>query len=146
MNKLNSSKNSINASTNVSSNANIEPTKQNEPDLLNSNSSFLTKANSKLNNPLASNYVNGIQKIMKAPSQVQQQLFNYSRKFYLPMSIQQEKDVIIIHFKPSVKQIIYANTAYIMHRTPYGLYKMTGEQVNISDMPKVFKYVIENKV
>ena len=83
---------------------------------------------------------------MKAPSQVQQQLFNYSRKFYLPQSIQQEKDFIIVHLKPSVKQIIYANTGYIMHRTPHSLYKMNGEPVVTGDLPKVFKYVIENKV
>lgn len=83
---------------------------------------------------------------MKAPSQSQQLLFNYSRKYYLPLSIQQEKDFVIVHFKPSVKQIIYANTGYIIHRSAHNLYRMSGEPVVISDLPKVFKYVIENKV
>lgn len=112
--------------------------------MVNSNSVCLGKNPSKAGG-LGSNFI-GIQKIMKAPSQQQQQLFNYCRKFYLPVSIQQEKDFVIVHYKPSVKQVIYMGTGYILHRSPQGLYKMTGEPVAIADLPKVFKYVIENKV
>lgn len=95
---------------------------------------------------MGSNYINSAQKLVRGPSQAQQQLFNYSRKYYLPLWIQQEKDFMIVHYKPWMKQILYMNSGYILHRSPHCLYKMTGEPVPISDLPKVFKYVIENKV
>jgi hypothetical protein len=70
--------------------------------------------------------MNGI-KTGKGPvPQAQQQLYTYSRKYYLPLSIQLEKDVVIIHYKPTCKQIIYSNNSYIMHRTTQNLYKMNG--------------------
>lgn len=54
------------------------------------------------------------------------QLYNYKKKYYIPLSIQQEKDIIIIHYKVSVKQIIYSNVGYVMHRNAQSLYKMNG--------------------
>ena len=45
------------------------------------------------------------------------------------MKIQNEKDVIIIHYKPSIKQIIYQNCAYIIHRNPQQIYNLNGEEV-----------------
>lgn len=73
-------------------------------------------------------------------------LQNYKKKYYLPIFIQQEKDIIIIHYKISIKQIIYSNVGYIMHRNAQSLFKMSGESVSLSQLPKVFKYVIENKI
>lgn len=94
---------------------------------VNTNSICLTKHTLKISsNPLA-NY--GGQKIVKPSSQSQQQLFAYSRKFYLPLSIQQEKDVVIVHYRPTIKQVIYCNTAYVMYRSVQNIYKMSGELV-----------------
>lgn len=111
---------------------------------VNTNSICLTKHTLKISsNPLA-NY--GGQKIVKPSSQSQQQLFAYSRKFYLPLSIQQEKDVVIVHYRPTIKQVIYCNTAYVMYRSVQNIYKMSGELVAQADLPKMFRYILENKV
>lgn len=78
---------------------------------------------------LGTNYINP-SKLVKSPiPQAQQQLSIYARKYYLPLLIQLEKDVLIIHYKPSCKHIIYANTGYIMHRNTKNLYKMNGDLV-----------------
>ncbi len=65
-------------------------------------------------------------------AQPQGSLQNYKKKYYLPLFIQQEKDIVIIHYKISIKQIIYSNVGYIMHRNAQSLFKMTGESVSLS--------------
>ena len=62
--------------------------------------------------------------------------------------MQQEKDLTIVHYKPTLKQIIWPtlNKSFLLHRDTKKLYSMTGEVVNMGGLPKVFKYIIENKV
>lgn len=104
--------------------------------------SLFSQKNQNLNkNP--TNYINGNLKILKIqPLPQAHQLHNFQKKIYIPLSIQQEKDIIIIHYKVSIKQILYSNVGYVMHRNSQTLYKMNGEAVNMSELPKVFKYVI----
>lgn len=40
--------------------------------------------------------------------------------------MQMEKDVIIIHYKNSIKQLFYSGNAYILHRDRQPLYDMSG--------------------
>lgn len=50
------------------------------------------------------------------------QLLLLSKKYYLPYEIQVEKDIVVIHYKPSVKQIIHNGQSIIMHRNPNYLF------------------------
>lgn len=74
---------------------------------------------------MTTNYINP-QKIVKPSSHSQQQLFNYCRKYFLPLAIQQEKDFTIISYRLTLKQVIYQGTGYILHRTTKDIYKMNG--------------------
>ena len=62
------------------------------------------------------------------------------------MKIQQEKDITIVHLKPSVKQVIFEEQSFIMHRNPNNLYQLTGQPLDPNNLHKVVRYVIENKV
>jgi hypothetical protein len=62
------------------------------------------------------------------------------------VGIQQEKDVLLIEYRQTIKQIIYCNNGYIMHREVANLYKMSGELIMLNDLPKMFRYILENKV
>jgi hypothetical protein len=79
----------------------------------------------KIGSGTGTNFISA-QKIVKTSSHSQQQLFNYCRKYFLPLTIQQEKDFTIIHYRPTLKQVIYLNTGYILHRGINNMYKMTG--------------------
>ncbi len=80
----------------------------------------------KIGSGTGTNFINA-QKIVKtSSSHSQQQLFNYCRKYFLPLTIQQEKDFTIIHYRATLKQVIYLNTGYILHRGMNNIYKMTG--------------------
>lgn len=57
---------------------------------------------------------------------VSQQLSLLAKKHYLPYEVQVEKDMVIVHYKDSIKQILYAGNAYILHRDTKQLYDMTG--------------------
>jgi hypothetical protein len=55
-----------------------------------------------------------------------QQLLLLTKKYYLPYLVQVEKDTTIIHYQPSIKQIIYNQNSYILHRQKQPLYQMNG--------------------
>lgn len=87
----------------------------------------------------------------KPAGNVSQQLAIVAKKHYLPYQVQAEKDVAIIHYKDSIKQIIYAGSAYMLHRNTATLYDMTGTP--FANPPKVtlsfkqmLRYILENKV
>lgn len=144
--KLNNSKNSISNTITTSGQAEVSKLPIEVEPQVNTNSICLTKPNLKISsNPLGSNFV-GSQKIVKPVSQAQQQLYAYSRKYYLPLSIQQEKDVLIVHYRSTIKQVIYCNAAYVMYRSAQNIYKMSGELAAQADLPKMFRYILENKV
>lgn len=75
---------------------------------------------------------------------INQQLINLSRKHYLPYEIQFEKEVVIIHYKDSIKQIIYNGIGYIIHRNKSSLFQMNGQP--FFSPPKLLKYLIDNKI
>jgi hypothetical protein len=54
-----------------------------------------------------------------------QQLAAIAKKHYLPYEVQAEKDVVIVHYKDSIKQILYGGHSYLLHRD-LQLYDMTG--------------------
>ena len=62
----------------------------------------------------------------RTASNVSQQLSIIAKKHYLPYEVQAEKDVTIVHYKDSIKQVIYAGSAYLLHRDTQPLYDMTG--------------------
>lgn len=76
----------------------------------------------------------------KASSQYspqQQILFNASSRYFLPQKIQQEKDMVIIHYKTSVKQVICSGTSFIVHRAPLNMFSLTGEPMTSDSLSKV---------
>lgn len=74
------------------------------------------------------------------------QLAHSCKRFYLPIKVQREKDIIIVHYKSSLKQIIYQNSSYLIHRQIHNIYDMKGDEVAIQSISKLLKYIIENKV
>ncbi len=75
---------------------------------------------------------------------VNQQLAIVAKKFYLPSEVQLEKDVIIITYRDSIKQLIYRGSGYIIHRSKAQLYEMSGQP--FSNPPKLLKYIIDNRI
>lgn len=75
---------------------------------------------------------------------ISQQLAIVAKKFYLPSEVQFEKDVIIVTYRDSIKQLIYRGSAYIIHRSKSQLYEMSGQP--FSNPPKILKYIIDNRV
>lgn len=73
-----------------------------------------------------------------------QQLTILAKKFYLPSEVQLEKDVIIITYRDSIKQLIYRGSGYIMHRSKAQLYEMSGQP--FANPPKLLKYIIDNRI
>lgn len=71
----------------------------------------------------------------KSSGNISQQLGIIAKKHYLPYEMQIEKDVIIMHYKDSIKQLFYSGNAYILHRERLPLYDMTGHI--FSNPPKV---------
>lgn len=53
-----------------------------------------------------------------------------------------------MHYKSTLKQIIWptVNKSFLLYRDATNLYSMAGEKVNLGGLPKVFKYIIENKI
>jgi hypothetical protein len=45
-----------------------------------------------------------------------------AKKYYLPQDIQFEKDVVVVNYKDSIKQVIYHGNGYILHRRKIPLY------------------------
>lgn len=86
------------------------------------------KEQMKIHNKLAPNP-------QKTNSNISQQLGIIAKKHYLPYEMQMEKDVIIIHYKNSIKQLFYSGNAYILHRDRQPLYDMSGHVFN--NPPKV---------
>ena len=86
------------------------------------------KEQMKIHNKLAPNS-------QKTSSNISQQLGIIAKKHYLPYEMQMEKDVIIIHYKDSIKQLFYGGNAYILHRDRQPLYDMSGHVFN--NPPKV---------
>jgi hypothetical protein len=56
------------------------------------------------------------------PSSGSQQLGMLAKKYYLPQDIQFEKDVVVVNYKDSIKQVIYHGNGYILHRRKIPLY------------------------
>lgn len=47
---------------------------------------------------------------------------------------------MVVHYKDSVKQIIYHGASYVLHRDKYCLYQMNGLLYN--NPPKLLKYIV----
>lgn len=73
-----------------------------------------------------------------------QQLGMLVKKYYLPLEIQFEKDVVVVNYKDSIKQIIYHGNGYILHRRKMPMYEMNGDLY--TNPPKVLKYIVENRI
>lgn len=71
----------------------------------------------------------------KSNGNISQQLGIIAKKHYLPYEMQVEKDVIIVHYKDSIKQLFYSGNAFILHRERHPLYDMIGHV--FSNPPKV---------
>lgn len=78
------------------------------------------------------------------PSSGTQQLAMLAKKYYLPQEIQFEKDVVVVNYKDSIKQVIYHGSGYILHRRKIPLVEMNGDLY--TNPPKVVKYIIDNRV
>ena len=85
-------------------------------------------------------------KNMMITSQKNQVLLNCVSKYWLPHQVQQEKDIFIIHYLPSVKQIIHGDTILIMHRHPTNLFRMNTEKFAFESLSKVYRYILQNKI
>lgn len=74
-------------------------------------------------------------------------LFQASKKYFLPMSVQQEKDLLIVHYQSTLKQIISPalGKSFLMYRGR-NIYTMQGEEVKIDKFGKVFRHILENKI
>ena len=79
-------------------------------------------------------------------SQKNQVLHNAVNKYYLPHSVQQEKDLIIVHYQPFLKHIMFGDTVLIMHMNAKNLYDATGERISFDSLSKVHRYILQNKV
>ena len=85
-----------------------------------------------------------MQTVQKQAPSGGQQLTMISKKYYLPCEIQFEKDVVVITYKDSIKQLIYHGCGYIMHRNRCQLYDMSGKM--LTNVPRLLKYIVENRV
>ena len=74
----------------------------------------------------------------------QQQLGQIARKFYLPYCVQCEKDVLLVHYKDSVKQVLWGGRTLLVHRTRQPLYDMTGQP--FLSIPKVIQYILQRNL
>lgn len=73
-------------------------------------------------------------------------LQKYIKKYHLPSKLQQEKDILIIHFIPSFKQIIYNEGTYLFFKHLDTVFDLKGKKMEIGKLPKVIKYIIEHKL
>ncbi len=101
------------------------------------------------------NFIGNVKEQLKIQSKINQiqskqplsgshQLSMIAKKYYLPSEIQFEKDVVVINYKNSIKQLIYRDNGFILHRSKYNLFDMTGHLYE--NPPKVLKYIIENRI
>lgn len=81
-------------------------------------------------------------KISKSSSSAQSTLNTYCKRHYFPYLIQQEKDVTIIHYKISLKQIVYGNICLVMHNNAGNLFKISGESFDSGDLPKILRFIL----
>jgi hypothetical protein len=49
-----------------------------------------------------------------------------------------------VHYKDSIKQIIYHGSSFILHRSRNMLYQMNGQLY--LNPPKLLRYLIDNKI
>lgn len=75
----------------------------------------------------------------QAPSGTQQ-LAVIAKKYYLPLDIQFEKDVIVVTYRDSIKQLLYHGSGYILHRSKYELFEMNGKV--FKNPPKLLKFMV----
>lgn len=68
------------------------------------------------------------------------------KKYHLPSKIQQEKDILILHFVASFKQIIYNEGAYFFFKSLDSVFDLKGKKIEVSKLPKLIKYIIEHKL
>ncbi len=52
--------------------------------------------------------------------------------------------MIVIHYKESVKQVLFHGAGYLLHRCTSPLYDMMGNIYESS--PKVLKYIVNNRI
>ena len=54
--------------------------------------------------------------------------------------------MFVIHYRSSIKQIIFGDTSLIVHRNCRNLYDMLGNSVSLESLGKVHRYILETKV
>lgn len=80
----------------------------------------------------------------KHPTSGGQLLASLAKKYYLPSEVQFEKDVVVVTYKQSVKQLLYRGNGYLLHRHKHTLYDMSGQL--FTNPPKLLKYIVDNRV
>jgi hypothetical protein len=78
--------------------------------------------------------------IDKVAAHSMKQLAMLMKRYYLPYRVQFEREVLVVHYKDSIKQIIYRGASYLMHRDKSVLYQMNGQP--FANPPKLLKYLV----
>lgn len=74
-------------------------------------------------------------------------LYSYSKRYHLPVEIQHEKNIIILHYSdPNFKQIISDKTSYIIYKRFSNIFTIKGIRVEFRDLSKILQHILENKV
>lgn len=67
-------------------------------------------------------------KISKGGS-VSTQLSQLEKKYFLPLLVQSEKDIIIIHYRSDIKHIVYNGVVILVFKSPKNLFRENGDPI-----------------
>lgn len=71
-------------------------------------------------------------------------LHNICKRYLIPYQVQQQKDILIIHYKPTLKQIIHGSSSYLCYRQKDIIYDMLGREIH--EVSRLIKYIAQNKI